>query len=102
MNLQGSVRLDPQRLFVGAALLVLASAAGLAERAQQVDRDTQNFFYISNPEGPGGNYSAWQATRWACDPDDILTVACTSPEAISRTFEDNLDGALLQVHGARD
>jgi hypothetical protein len=102
MNLETTRLLDPQRLLIGGALLFLSAFAGIADHARVVDRETRNFFYVSNPEGLGGDYAGWQATRWACASDRILAAECTSREAIQRTLAAELEATLLRVPSARE
>ncbi len=51
--------------------LVMISAAclaGYADGSLLNDRDARNFFYLTNPEGPAGNYRAHMRALHSCAP----------------------------------
>lgn len=67
-----------ERLSFSAVLLVLASAAGSLYASRENLHDQEAFFYLTNPQGPAGDFAAAQMRepQYACVGQAVGLSAC--------------------------
>lgn len=67
------------RCLLAMVCLALASVAGALEGQVRSARDAREIFYLTNPDGPAGNYAAAQrAEGVACDSRIAVLGACVA------------------------
>ena len=56
------------RAVTATVMISTACLAGYADGCLQNDRDARNFFYLTNPKGPAGDYRAHLRLTYGCAP----------------------------------